>query len=269
MLHKAHVRSIAAGALALAAIVGLSTYAAYSHRVEAATSVSSGDLIRGESFSAVYYMGADGFRYVFPNEKTYFTWYSDFSTVKFLTDAQLAEIQIGGNVTYKPGVKMIKINTDPKVYAVGEDGALYSIASESAASTLYGSSWNRQIDDMPDAFFSNYTITGETTDAVGFDPEATEAGVTTINNDKSLVAPAEISITDDGFDPISVDIEAGQTVRFTNDGDENHTATGDSGRWGTGTLEPGDTFVSRFTTEGTYTFTDGYDEVNTGAVFVE
>ena len=46
------------------------------HYAQALTSYSdldAGDLIRGETFTAVYYLGADGLRYVFPNDKTYFT----------------------------------------------------------------------------------------------------------------------------------------------------------------------------------------------------
>ena len=129
--------------------------AMYTSRVQASTSVSSGDLIRGTSFSAVYYMGTDGFRYVFPNDKTYFTWYSDFDDVKFLSDADLAKIQMGGNVTYKPGVKMIKINSDPKTYAVSAGGELRHVGSEALAVSLYGSTWNTKIDDVPDGFFSN------------------------------------------------------------------------------------------------------------------
>ena len=46
----------------------------------ASAAVSSGDLVKG-SLSAVYYIGSDGKRYVFTNDKAYFTWYSDFSSV--------------------------------------------------------------------------------------------------------------------------------------------------------------------------------------------
>src|SRR3990167_5556422 len=88
--------------------------------------LQAGDLIRGESYSAVYYYGQDGFRYVFPNDKTYFTWYENFDDVKWISDSDLSDIQIGGNVTYKPGVKMIKINSDPKVYVVGSGGEIQS-----------------------------------------------------------------------------------------------------------------------------------------------
>ena len=70
----------------------------------------AGDLIRGESYSAVYYYGKDGFRYVFPNDKTYFTWYDNFDGIKWLSDSNLAKIQIGSTIAYKPGNKMIKIN---------------------------------------------------------------------------------------------------------------------------------------------------------------
>ncbi|MEK7203185.1 MAG: hypothetical protein AAB653_02605, partial [Patescibacteria group bacterium] len=34
-------------------------------------SASAGDLIKMNGSSSVYYLGADGKRYVFPNEKTY------------------------------------------------------------------------------------------------------------------------------------------------------------------------------------------------------
>jgi len=120
--------------------------------------LTSGDLIRGESYNSVYYYGKDGFRYVFPNDKTYFTWYTDFSTVKWLSDSDLASIQIGGNVTYKPGVKMLKINSSPTVYAISAGGELRAIASENIANGLYGANWNKMIDDVPDGFFSNYSL---------------------------------------------------------------------------------------------------------------
>lgn len=234
------------------------------NRVAASTTVSSGDLIRGTSFSAVYYMGADGFRYVFPNDKTYFTWYSNFDTVKFISDADLAKIQMGGNVTYKPGVKMIKINTDPKVYTVWENGFLYWVNSEASATSLYGSNWNKMIDDVPDGFFSNYTVAEGAADATMLQ----DWDSWTINEDKSLSAPEEIEIISNGYSPVDVTIHAGETVRFINNDTEKHTATADDLSWGTGTMSAGGTFVRRFTEAGTYTFFDSYDSGNTGAIYV-
>lgn len=266
---QAHLRSFAIGIVALVGIVGLSAVAAYSQKAHAASTVSSGDLIRGETFSAVYYMGADGFRYVFPNSQTYFTWYSDFDDVEWISDEELGRIQIGGNVTYKPDVKMVKINTDPKVYYVGLGGNLYAIGSESDAESLYGNDWNTKIDDVADAFFSNYTVTGETLDVDVAMPRTEIDTGYSINDDKDLSAPEEISITDDGFSPLDVTVSAGETVRFTNNGSSRHAATGDNGRWGTGTLQAGDSYVVEFETEGTFAFTDSYDTSNTGAVFVE
>lgn len=263
------LRSLAVGLLAIAAIVVTGAFAAYTQRASAASTVSSGDLIRGESFSAVYFMGADGFRYVFPNEKTYFTWYADFSTVKFISDEELGTIQIGGNATYKPGVKMVKINTDPKVYVVDNSGVLRSVASESDASTLYGSDWNTKIDDLPDAFFSNYTLSGEQVNTGSYVPATVTAGVANINIDKNLSAPSDFSITATGFNPTSRTISVDQTVRFTNNDTAKHSATGSDGSWGTGTISAGGNFVQRFTTAGTYSFYDGYNGSWTGTIIVE
>lgn len=238
------------------------------HGARASTTVASGDLIRGTSFSAVYYMGADGFRYVFPNDKTYFTWYTDFDSVKFLSDADLAKIQMGGNVTYKTNVRMIKINSDPKVYFVGHNGDLYNVPDETTAATLFGSTWNKQIDDVPDGFFSNYTVTGDDVDASVIALTAPASGYS-INDDKDLIAPEEIEITSNGYSPIDVTVQVGQTVRFTNTDSEKHTATSDDLTWGTGTMSAGGTFVRRFDEAGTFTFFDSYDSGNTGAIYVE
>lgn len=238
--------------------------------VTALADIEPGDLIRGESYAAVYYMSVDGTRYVFPNFNTYYTWYgNDFSSVKFLSDADLFSIQIGGNVTYKPGTYMIKINTDPKTYAVEEGGVLRHVSSESVATSLYGSAWNTMIHDMPDGFFTNYTIGDAIVAGDDYDKTAIEASVSDIDDDKNRVAPEEISITDSGYSPIDVTVDAGQNVRFTNNGSEKHTATADDLSWGTGTLNAGDSFIATFDEEGTYTFFDGYDSGNTGAVYVD
>ncbi|HLD18337.1 MAG TPA: hypothetical protein VJB99_04735, partial [Patescibacteria group bacterium] len=89
-----------------------------------ANAATAGDLIKGTTLSTVYYYATDGKRYAFPNEKTYFTWYSDFSGVKTLSDSELAAISLAGNIVYRPGSRWIKIASDPKVYAVTTDGKI-------------------------------------------------------------------------------------------------------------------------------------------------
>ena len=118
---------------------------------------------------AVYYYGDDGMRYAFPNDKVYFSWYNDFSGIETLTDEELAEIPLSGNVTYRPGTRLVKITTDPKVYAVGAGGLLRWITSESLARDLYGSTWASQVHDIPDAFFADYHIGSSITARTEYD----------------------------------------------------------------------------------------------------
>lgn len=140
-------------------------------------------LVKSPSYSAVYYLGEDGKRYVFPNDSVYFSWYSDFSGVTTITDEQLYSSQIGGNVTYKPGSKMVKITTDPKVYAVDKNGTLRWIVGENVASELYGADWARNVADIPDAFFTNYQVGSPVTSAADFNPGV----ISSISQDKALV----------------------------------------------------------------------------------
>lgn len=119
---------------------------------------SAGDLIKMDGLSSVYYLGNDGKRYVFPNEATYFSWYADFSGVVTIPASELQSYPLGGNVTMRPGTKLVKITTDPSVYAVEPNGVLRKIQNESQAAALYGTNWNKRIVDLADAFFTNYTI---------------------------------------------------------------------------------------------------------------
>lgn len=117
----------------------------------------NGSLIKSASDSAVYYL-QNGQRYAFPSEKVYFSWYADFSNVQTVSNAELAGYQLAANVTYRPGYRLVKIATDPKVYAVSRYGILHWISTEQIANGLYGSAWSANVHDVPDAFFTNYKI---------------------------------------------------------------------------------------------------------------
>ncbi len=110
------------------------------------------------SDTAVYYFANDGKRYVFPNEKVYFTWYGDFSQVKVIPQDQMSLLPIGGNVTYRPGTKLVKFQTDPKTYLVAKGGVLQWVQSETVARDLFGENWNQHVDDISEAFYVNYTF---------------------------------------------------------------------------------------------------------------
>jgi hypothetical protein len=123
-----------------------------------ASAAVAGDLIKGPTLSTVYYYASNGQRYSFPNEKTYFSWYTDFSAVQTISDAALAAIPLAGNIVYRPGSRWIKIQSDPKTYAVTPQGHIRWIETEGVASGFAGSAWNTFIDDVPDVFFVDYTV---------------------------------------------------------------------------------------------------------------
>lgn len=157
------------------------------------TAYQEGDLVKltctgtnKDICTAVYYIGNDGKRYVFPNEKIYFTWFDDYSSVKEISADALAAYQIGGNVNYRPGVKMVKITSDPKVYTVAKGGELKWVKTETVANALYGDNWNKLIDDLPDAFFFNYNIGTAVETSGDYSRDAQKAGAPTININKNL-----------------------------------------------------------------------------------
>ena len=156
--------------------------------------VSTGSVIKGSS-TALYYLAADGKRYVFPNDKAYFSWYPDFSEVQKISDAVLASYPLGGNVTYRPGTQLVKIQSDPKVYAIDKGGVLRWVNSESAAVAIFGSNWNKKVDDIADAFFINYTVGSPISSAGDYNPATEAAADATINTDRALRTGAAAGTT--------------------------------------------------------------------------
>lgn len=110
------------------------------------------------SDTAVYYYASNGKRYVFPNEKVYFTWYTNFDNVRVLTIEEMALIPIGGNITYRPASKLVKFQTDPKVYLPTRGGVLRWAKTEDIVRNWFGNDWNQSVDDISEAFYVNYTF---------------------------------------------------------------------------------------------------------------
>jgi hypothetical protein len=131
----------------------------------------------------VYYYGSDGKRRPFPNEKAYFTWYTDFSEVQEVSGGTMANLPLAKPVTYRPGVRMVKFQTLNNVYAVARDGTLRWVASEALARSLYGENWNQKIDDVSDAFYTNYTFGSDITSASDYSPAGESEGTKKIDRD--------------------------------------------------------------------------------------
>lgn len=118
--------------------------------------------VKGIKGGAVYQVGPDGKKYIFPDQKTYSTWHDDFSGVKEVSLTELDKIADGGTVTFQPGVKLITNQNTAKVYAVGNNGELSYIPSEATASELFGKDWAKQVVDIdPGIFASTYKNKGQ------------------------------------------------------------------------------------------------------------
>lgn len=159
-------------------------FACSAFALHADAAIQADSLIKNTQLPDVYYVAANGKRYVFPNQKTFATWYADFSSVKTVSDTELASASIGGAVTYRPGVRLVKVTTDPKVYAVAKNGTLRWIQTENVAAALYGTNWNQKIDDLPDAFFATYHIGTPIATANDFSPSMEMQQSSSISIDK-------------------------------------------------------------------------------------
>jgi len=162
-----------------------------------ALSLNVGDLIKIPNDNdastqpdiAVYYYASNGKRYVFPNEKVYFSWYQDFQNVKEIPIDQMSLIPIGGNITYRPGSKLVKFQTDTKTYLPTKGGVLRWVQTEEVARSYFGSNWNQQVDDISEAFYVNYKFGQPVASANDLSLPIVISSVNSINVHLGLGAP--------------------------------------------------------------------------------
>lgn len=233
------------------------------------SSFNPGSLIKG-SGQAVYYFAENGKRFVFPNEKTYFTWYTNFDTVLQIPDTLLYAIPIGGNVTYRPGKKMVKITTDPKVYVVDTGGYLRHVTTEQLAQTFYNINWKNQIDDVPDAFFTNYKIGNAITTSAEYKPADVITNTTTISQDKGFddsIAAVSIGNTMTGYVPSSMTVKKGTTVTWTNQDSATHSVISDT--FQSGNLSYNQSYSHTFNTTGSFEYHCGLHASMVGTINVK
>jgi hypothetical protein len=76
-------------------------------------------------------------------------------------------------------------------------------------------------------------------------------------------------MVDFAFEPSSVEVQAGTTVTWTNDGQTPHTATADDGSFDSGNVAPGQSFSQAFEQPGTFDYHCEFHPQMTGAVVVQ
>jgi hypothetical protein len=131
-------------------------------QVKAAGNYEAGSLLaqEGVSGAAVYYIGSDGMKYIFPDVKTYNTWYENFDNVVRVSVAELDMYGDGGTVSYRPGTYLVTHENTAKVYAVSPGGVLHWIPTGDVAASLYGSNWGSMVLDVLPGYFSSSYSTG-------------------------------------------------------------------------------------------------------------
>lgn len=125
--------------------------------MEVIANLEGAKLMKGENYDTVYYLD-DGVRRPFMGETIYFTWFSDFSGIREVSDATLATIPMGIPMLPKAG-SLIKIQSESSVYLVTDTGAgqtLTRIANEGEAAQRFGIDWALQVRDIDVTLFDKF-----------------------------------------------------------------------------------------------------------------
>ncbi len=104
----------------------------------------------------VYYCGRDGQRYVFADHLTFLTWFPNPVVPQSISFDRMASIPIGGIVTPRPGVKILRFPLLPFVYAIEPGGVLRRIPDEATAASIYGPNWPNFMLSLSEALLTNF-----------------------------------------------------------------------------------------------------------------
>ncbi len=80
---------------------------------------------------------------------------------------------------------------------------------------------------------------------------------------------ATVALYDDRFEPATITVAPGATVRWTNRGAHKHTVTSATGGWDSGDLAPGQLYSATFTRPGTYEYFCRHHKDMKGTIIVK
>ncbi len=141
--------------------------------IEPISEVKAGQYIRSFGFDTVYYVTSDFKRRPFWNSTTFFTWASSFKDVIWVTDATLPTLPMDIPMLPKPGVVLVKIQSDSKTYEVESApdgvGVLRWLPNEEIAKARYGARWADYVIDLEPTLFTRYHVGSAQTDVTAQD----------------------------------------------------------------------------------------------------
>jgi hypothetical protein len=118
--------------------------------------------VKASDYPVVYFIDDTFLRHPYINAQTYFTWYETFSPIVTTELDTIATYTIGRPVLPKPGTVLVKIMSDPRVYAIEENPddstrpLLRWIPDEATAIALYGSAWADSVIDIEPTFIRSF-----------------------------------------------------------------------------------------------------------------
>lgn len=113
----------------------------------------AGDLIKTTKSPAVYIVDDNLKRHLFANEATFWTWYTGGWTkqsIKVISVDDFENLELGKNVTARPGTNLIQFDNGNKLYAVTPGGVLCEVRA------LYGSDLSGRTIKIQSSFETDY-----------------------------------------------------------------------------------------------------------------
>jgi hypothetical protein len=142
--------------------------------IEPISQVFEGDLIQGSTYSGIYLIGDGLTRHPFINMLSFFTYESNLSIVKIVTDATLSILRLGKTVAPQQGRALIKFESDSRIFAIYKNPndsykPLLREIPEELLVDMVGTGWESFILTLDDVFYSRFLVSNPLVEGEAFD----------------------------------------------------------------------------------------------------
>jgi hypothetical protein len=119
--------------------------------------ITEGSVLSGQD-GKYYYYGYDGRLHMFPDERVFYSWYTQGVSTTPVSRTKIEQYKQGSSVCVRPGTYLLKFSGSKQVYIPESGCVLRPIRSTVEAVVLYGNTWNKRVIELASGFMDSYTI---------------------------------------------------------------------------------------------------------------
>ncbi len=144
----------------------------------AKTILPFGTVFKIKTAPQVYYVAENKIAYGIPDEATFFSWFPSFNKIQIYPKGTIGNTVSKSILTIKPGARVVKFGTDPRLYTISKGARVRWIRDEETLRQLFGNNWESYLATLNAKRKSDYILGTDIKKTADFDRASERLGIT-------------------------------------------------------------------------------------------